>query len=396
VRVLYVNHTATVSGAERSLLGLLRHLPAAVEPVVACPDGPLATEVRALGIDVERLSGTSASLRLHPVHTSKGVAEIVWSGLQLGRVARRSGARLVHCNSVRAGLACLCGFAAASASTIVHVRDGLPAGGAADLSRWVANRAGLVIANSRWTAARIDAGRRGSRAGRLEVVPNAVELDRFDPGAISREEARLRLGLAEHGHVIGVVGQLTPWKAQADAIRAAALLARRWPDLKLLVVGSVKFRSGSTRYDNEAYLTSLRSLVQELSLQQQVRFLGEREDVPEVLRALDLLLVPSWEEPFGRVVIEAMAMCTPVLATANGGPAEVITDGVDGLLLPPRDPDRWAGSIRRLLGDPGRRAAMARAGRAKVEGQFDQTAQAAVIADLYRQQIDLPHQPVRA
>lgn len=389
MKVLYVNHTSTVSGAERSLLGLLRHLPAAVEPVVACPAGPLAAEVAALGIAVERLSGTSASLRLHPLHTSKGLAEMVWSGLQLGRLARRSGAGLVHCNSVRAGLACLCGFSVASAATIVHVRDGLPAGRAADLSRWVANRAGLVIANSRWTASRLGMGGLGPSRARLEVVPNAVELDRFDPRSISREEARARLGLAEHGHVLGVVGQLTPWKAQADAIRATALLAPRWPDLKLLVVGSVKFGSGSTRYDNPAYLASLHSLVEELGLREQVRFLGEREDVPQVLRALDLLLAPSWEEPFGRVVIEAMAMCTPVLATTNGGPAEVIADSRDGLLLPPRDPARWAGAIRGLLADPARRAAMARAGRARVERDFDQAAQAELITGLYRQQLDL-------
>jgi glycosyltransferase involved in cell wall biosynthesis len=385
MKVLYVNHTSTVSGAERSLLGLLRHLPAGVEPVVACPMGPLAAAVLGLGIEVEKLSGTSASLRLHPVHTSRGVAEIVWSGLQLGRIARRRGARLVHCNSVRAGLACLTGFAADRAATIVHVRDGFPAGRAADFSRRVAMRAGLVIANSRWTASRLELGLRGPR---LEVVPNAVELDRFDPGLLSREEARARLRLGEHGHVLGVVGQLTPWKAQDDAIRATALLARRWPDLKLLVVGSVKFRSGSTRYDNEAYLASLHGLVDELSLHEQVRFLGEREDIPGILRALDVLLVPSWEEPFGRVVIEGMAMSTPVLATANGGPAEVIPDGVDGLLLPPRDPAGWADGIRQLLADPARRGSMGRSARAKVETQFDQPAQAALIADLYRQQLE--------
>jgi len=155
------------------------------------------------------------------------------------------------------------------------------------------------------------------------------------------------------------------------------------------VVGSVKFRSGSTRYRNDAYLASLHDLVEELSLGDRVRFLGEREDVPEILRALDVLLVPSWEEPFGRVVIEAMAMCTPVLATAIGGPTEVISDGVDGLLLPPRDPARWAEAIRLLLADPARRGSMGRAARAKAMQQFDQPAQAALIAELYRQQLEL-------
>jgi glycosyltransferase involved in cell wall biosynthesis len=387
MRVLYVNHTATMSGAERSLLGLLRHLPPGVEPVLACPAGPLAAAAGGLGVDVHKLSGTSASLRLHPLHTSRGVAEIVWSGMQLARIARRTGARLVHCNSVRAGLACLSGFGPPRSATIVHVRDGLPPGRAADLTRRLARRAGLVIANSAWTAARLGLDGRGPR---VEVVPNAVELDLFEGVRLSGESARRRLSLAPASPVLGVVGQLTPWKAQSDAIRAASLLVPRLPDLKLLVVGSVKFRSAATRYDNDGYRASLHRLVDELALRGQVRFLGEREDVPEILRALDVLLVPSWEEPFGRVVIEAMAAGTAVVATSVGGPAEVITDGVDGLLLPPRDPGRWAAAIRGLLADPARRRSLALAGRAQVESRYDQRRQAERIADLYSQLLEVP------
>jgi glycosyltransferase involved in cell wall biosynthesis len=241
-------------------------------------------------------------------------------------------------------------------------------------------RAGLVIANSQWTAGRLALD--GQHA-HVEVVANAVELDRFDPCLVSRGQARGRLGLGRGEPVLGVVGQVTPWKAQSDAIRATSQLVSRWPDLKLLVVGSVKFRTGSTRYDNDAYMASLHRLVEELDLRDHVCFLGEREDVPDVLRALDLLLVPSWEEPFGRVVIEAMAMRTPVVATSLGGPAEVIDDGVDGRLLRPCDPGRWARAIEGLLADPGRLEAMGLAGRAKAVKRFDQRSQAARIAELY-------------
>jgi glycosyltransferase involved in cell wall biosynthesis len=380
MRVLYVNHTATVSGAEQSLLGLLRHLPAGVEPMVACPRGPLAAAAAGLGVQVAHLKGTTASLRLHPLQTSRGLAQILWSRHQLSGIKRRAGADLVHCNSVRAALSCLTGPRSSPATTIVHVRDGLPPGRAADLTRRVAMRAGLVIANSRWTAGRL--ALHGPSA-RVEVVANAVELDRFDPSLISREQARGRLGLDAAQPVLGVVGQVTPWKAQSDAIRAASMLVQRWPDLKLLVVGSVKFRSGSTRYDNEAYLASLQRLVDELDLREHVRFLGEREDVPGILRALDLLLVPSWEEPFGRVVIEAMAMRTPVVATSQGGPAEVIDDHLDGRLLPPCDPGGWAETVDELLADPVRRRAMGIAGRTKVVKQFDQRRQAVRITELY-------------
>src|SRR5207244_4255122 len=104
-----------------------------------------------------------------------------------------------------------------------------------------------------------------------------------------------------------------------------------------LVVGEPTFTSGATRYRNEAYDESLRQLAAELGVSESVSFLGGREDVPEIVRSLDVLLVPSWEEPFGRTILEGMAMEVPVIATNVGGPPEIVADGKDGLLLPPHD-----------------------------------------------------------
>ena len=92
--------------------------------------------------------------------------------------------------------------------------------------------------------------------------------------------------------------------------------------------------------------------MRERGLERHVLWLGERADVPAILAAVDVLLVPSWEEPFGRVVVEGMAMGCLVAATAVGGPAEVVTGGVDGLLLAPRDPQGWARSLGAILADP--------------------------------------------
>ena len=94
------------------------------------------------------------------------------------------------------------------------------------------------------------------------------------------------------------------------------------------------------------------SLIAELELEDAVVFAGQRPNIPAIMRAVDMLLLPSWEEPFGRVVVEGMAAGRPVIATSVGGPAQTITDGLDGLLAPPKDPQAWAAAINRLLDDP--------------------------------------------
>jgi len=105
--------------------------------------------------------------------------------------------------------------------------------------------------------------------------------------------------------------------------------------------------------------------VDHLGLEARVRFLGHREDIAEVLAALDVLLMPSWEEPFGRVAVEGMALGIPVVATKVGGPAEVIDDGYDGLLLPPKRPEMWASRVQELLADGDLRSRIGQRARRK-------------------------------
>src|SRR5207237_1572962 len=114
-----------------------------------------------------------------------------------------------------------------------------------------------------------------------------------------------------------------------------------------------------------------RRLVAELGLDDAVDFMGEQGDLATILRALDVVLLPSWEEPFGVAVIEAMAMEVPVLATCVGGPAEIVRCGQDGVTLPPRQPERWAQVLDDLLSRPGLRAEMGRSGRRRVLEVFN-------------------------
>lgn len=157
---------------------------------------------------------------------------------------------------------------------------------------------------------------------------------------------------------MGVIAQITPWKGQMHALWVLDRVRQTCPEAQLVLVGEAKFVTDVTRYDNRVYEQNLHRTVEEFGLQSGVRFLGEREEVERVIAALDVVLVPSVEEPFGRSVIEALAMNVPVVATDRGGPAEVVRPGIDGVVLPPDDVQAWAEAVVRMTqrnNDGGRR-----------------------------------------
>jgi glycosyltransferase involved in cell wall biosynthesis len=384
VKVLYVNHTSLMSGGEHSLLDLLGGLPDVVSPVVACPPGPLADAVRGLGVQWHRLPAIDASLRLHPLHTSAGLARLATGAAIVRRLAERVGADLVHGNSVRSGL--IASFAArlGAPPAIVHVRDCLPPGRVSTLTlRAVVAGASGVLANSEYTRESVMRATAASHVT-VRVVYSPVDTGRFDPARFEPSEARTRLGLPQTALVLAVVAQMTPWKGQDDAVRILTHLKRTHPDVRLLLVGSATFAGRATRYDNQAYVRRLHALIDSHGVRREVVFLGERADVPAVLRAVDLLLVPSWEEPFGRTVVEAMAMSVPVVATSVGGPTEIVRAGVDGLLVMPRRPKRWAEAIEPLLHEPDRLAQMGQSGRARTLDRFSLSAHVDAVLAAYR------------
>lgn len=368
MRILYVSHTALVSGAERSLLELLAALgPTGIEPVLASPQGPLAVRARALGVHHVPIRGLSATLKLHPARTPVALGEMALAAQDVRRAVRQVGADIVHANSARAGLI----VAGAGCPTVVHLRDTLPEGRVGAAIRTVLERQTSIIAISHHVAEPLSA------EANVTVLHNPVDLERFDPATVDRATARRALGIRGAAPALGVVAQITPWKGQDTAIEALALLRRTHPDATLLLAGEAKFVARRTTFDNLAFERRLHALAGP-----GVRFLGETEAVPELLAALDLLLVPSWCEPFGRSIIEAMAMGTPVLATDQGGPPEIIVDGANGRLVPPRDPHALAAQASALLRDPDERRVLGQAALVAAR-QFDRDAYATRVAGLY-------------
>lgn len=379
MRVLYVNHTGMVGGAEQSLLTLLEGLSDEVATVVASPAGPLHERVRALGVRVEALPGTTGSFRLHPVRTPRAVIDIARSAAALRAIVHRLRVDLIHANSVRAGLITAASRVVGGPPAVVHVRDVIPPGTAGRLVvRAVRLGSHRTVCISEHVACSF-----GPR-GQVDVIHNGVDLDRFDPAAVDRDAQRANLGLDPDDRAIGVIAQITPWKGQEDAIAALAGVRREHPRTRLFLVGEAKFLSSETRFDNRAFEAALVERARQSDVGEAVTFLGERADVAALVHALDVVLVPSWEEPFGRSVIEGMAMERAVLATSVGGPREIIEDGVTGVLAPPRDIAAWTRQIVRLLDDDDLRFRLGRAARTSLPGRFDAETHIRRIVETYR------------
>lgn len=208
-------------------------------------------------------------------------------------------------------------------------------------------------------------------ASLVDVLYNGVDLSRFRPVAESARAIRARLGLPPDGEVVTSVGQLIDFKGLDYLIDAAALLRTR-PGLTVLVVGDGDRRD------------ALAAQIDRLGLAGRVRLLGKRDDVHALLAASDLFVCPSvWDEALGYVILEAMAVGLPAVASRVGGIPEVVREGETGLLVPPRDATALAGAIASLLDDPARRRAMGQAGRRIVGEDFSMERAIAATVDLY-------------
>jgi glycosyltransferase involved in cell wall biosynthesis len=365
--ILYVNQTSQVSGAERSLLDLLGGLPETITATVACPVGQLTDAVEAAGFRVVPIPGTDVSFRLHPLHTTRGLFWIVDAGRRLKRIAEETGADLIHANTTRAGLAATVASRLGAPPSIVHIRDWLPQGWVPTATIRVIESGSLaLIANSEFIASEMPP--RTKRA--VRVIHNPIDVSRFDPDALDRGAARAAVGIGEDDLALAMVAQLTPWKGQDDAVRILGHLANAHPHLRLLIAGSAKFTASGARFDNLAFERELHSLADQLGVSNRVLFLGERDDVPRILRAADILLAPSWKEAFGRIAVEGMAMRLPVVAAGVGGLAEIVRDGVDGRLLAPRQARAWSETVDELLRNPELRRSFGESGRARALSEF--------------------------
>ena len=340
LKILFYNHTGTVSGAERVMSMILERLDRErFEPVVVCPEeSPMMEMVRRQKVRTRGLQPLEARFTWR----ADRIIRYLVSFAQVIRSARRivvaEAPDVIHANSIRAGMVMSAATMGLRMPVIWHAHDILPHHPLSAAIRLFAlvTRRNRILAVSQAVSDRF----RGvilrllKRRVPVGVIHNAVDLERFRASAKGREEIRRALALGQTQPVVGIVGQLTARKGQLELIEAFARTSREVKDAVLLVVGTSLFNR-----DGE-YVEQLQRAVKSLGIVNRVCFLGQRDDIPQLMQGVDVLVVNSHEEPLALTVLEGLSTGTAVLATSVGGTPEMIRHGENGWLVQARDRDR--------------------------------------------------------
>ncbi len=380
--VLFLHTTSEIGGSDVSLVRLVEGLDRGrYAVIVALPsDGPLVGRLQSAGARVEIMPV------LFKLTSRRGMGFLLRFAINyprairaLVRLIRREHVSIVHTNTIHN----LYGVTAARVARVPHVwhfREIVWQSGALRrLELWMARHwSTRIIVTSNAVAAMYGANDRWPV--QLVRVPNGVEVDRFTPG--ESPKVRAELGVEPNQTLVGIVCRLDPWKGVEEFLEAAANVASHESRVVFAVVGGPII-------GQESYEATLHEKARALGIADRVRFTSWRygpSAMPDVHRALDILVLASRQpEPFGLVVLEAMASGTPVIATAHGGPLDIIEDGRTGDLVPPGDTAAMAAAIVALVNDPARRARVGALARERVITHYTAEQYVAGVDAVYRE-----------
>lgn len=379
--IAFVQPTSEVGGSDIALYRLVTQLDRArFTPLVVVPrEGPLTEKLRAAGVRVVIVPMAQLRSTRDPLYQLAYVARFWPSVIRLAMLFRRERAAIVHSNSLYSLQGAWAAFVA-RVPHVWHIREipDVPAPLRRVLLSMAVRLSTRVVAMTDAVAAMFD-DRQGRRGNTITVIPDGIDLTLFQPG---RDGARIRrdLDIPPGAPVAGFVARLDPWKGADVFVRAAAAASRQRPDAHFIVCGG-------ELPGYEAHAAGLRSLAASLGLNGQMHFTGwtyRLDDIPDVMSAIDVLVHTSVRpEPFGLVLVEAMATGKPVIASRQGGVPEVVDDGATGILAGAGDWHAVSAAMLDIMSDAPRARALGSAGRARAEALFDVRAYARRIEALY-------------
>lgn len=355
IKVAYIDHAEEMGGAEFSLYYLIKEIDRGeVKPHLIVPSSsPLK----------DRFShDQNVTVTHHPlgsINPLKRPSNIIsfLKGVRNLTNYFKTNIDVIHTNTYRASIYGLIAGKLAKKTTIWHVRD---LHNSFFFKHVMPLFADHIVAISRAVSEQFSDN---VMRKKVSIVYNGVDFSEYQPQEI-KAELRQELNIGKSTTLIGMVGRMTKWKGYHHLIEALPQIIAHDPNVKIVIVGDALFAK-------QDYLTYLKKRVKEKNLSEYVVFLGQREDIPNIMKSLDLFVSFSDREPFGRVIIEALAMETPVIVANSGGAPEIIENGNCGTIVEDGDAGALGLSIIALLNRKNELSSLGINGRRWVEAKFD-------------------------
>jgi glycosyltransferase involved in cell wall biosynthesis len=366
-RVFFVDQSGQLGGAEFCLLPVARAVSDRAE-VMLLSDGPFRVRLQEENVKVS-VSYDAAFKRFDKSKFNASLLLLLPSVIKrIVKLAQRARSYdVLYLNSQKALILGALGRVIHRRPTIWHVHDIVSRehfGRAQLMAIRFAIAVGVdtLIANSHASADAV-CKLTGRAPADVPVIHNGVDLTHFSSAPLSPADTALlrdRLGLPRDAFLVGLFGRLAAWKGQHVALRSLALTE----GCHLVIVGAALF-------GEDAYAQELKHLAESLGVQDRVSFVGFQDNVPEWMRAMDAIIHTSTApEPFGLVLIEAMAARVPLIASRGGAVSEIVRDGETALTVPPSDPEALSKAIRTLMDAPATARRMADAAHEDVMKRF--------------------------
>lgn len=361
INILYLFVTLPIGGAEEHLLTVLKNLDLTqYNPIVCCirEKGVIGEEIENRGIAIISLNRKSKSWDFRIV-------------MDILKIIQTKNIQLIHTHLYHANMYGRIAALISKIPAVVTEHNVYPKYKLRRriLNWFLAKKSKKIIAVSEMVKKDITV-RDWIKPSKIEVIYNGIDIDRF-PSAITKEEARQKLGVPTDCFLIGTIGRLTDQKGQIYLINTIGIIKGIIPEIKLLLAGSGPLES------------DLKSIVSTKGLNEYVKFLGARRDIPDILKAMDVFVFPSLWEGLPMVLLEAMASSLPVVATSVGGITEILRNGINGIIVPPRNEGALVQAIIGLSKDKAKLKLLGEIGKKTVEDKFTASLMVKNLASIY-------------
>lgn len=330
--ILYVNHVSKISGSEVSLINLIKGLDKnQFNPYLLSPEyGILTEELEKLDVKIIK-----ANLPREFRKNLRFLPDII----KLFKLVKNYKIDLIHANSFVAGYSIALVAKLAGIPLITHIRDIVyPEFFNLKVESRLLKMSNTFICISKAVEQNLLIN--GFDIKKIQVIYNGVNTKLFNPS--SDENTEELLPTMNNGLKFGLIGQVIEWKGHEDFIDAISILSNKGYKANFYIIGSPLFNDSS-------YLEFLINRTKLLGIGNTVKFIPFQKNVLPLMKSLDVIVCPSWNEPFGRVIIEAMSLAKTVIATKMGGPLEIINNDRDGILVDPKNPEELSKAFIRLI-----------------------------------------------